>query len=254
MTTLWAGPFGGEFGWEIMGWQGHIRRLSKGVDRVVVACRESSIPLYLDFTSDFIVIPDCDGLSGQGCEVDLLEWDEKIAGLMKVNDSRTPSNLFLPDQCDYIPYGEGVYGQYRVAFCARSKDLGPERNWPNRWWSMLVNAMPLQYMSYVSLGKTDSSMLVPGSIDGRDWPLRQVMDALAGAHLVIGPNSGLIHLASLCQPQNILTWVDPKGHAMGMSTYQRVTDKWNPFATGTHCINEIRPTPETVIDKAMKLL
>ena len=51
--TLIAGPFLGEFGWELMQWQGYIRYLSKFYKEVIVYGRSSSAYLYKDFVSEF---------------------------------------------------------------------------------------------------------------------------------------------------------------------------------------------------------
>ena len=51
---LIAGPFLGEFGWELMQWQGYIRQLSKFYKHVIVYGRPSSAFLYKDFVSEFI--------------------------------------------------------------------------------------------------------------------------------------------------------------------------------------------------------
>ena len=59
---LVAGPFLGEFGWELMQWQGYIRQLSKFYKHVIVYGRASSAFLYKDFISEFI-------------EMDIDSWD-----------------------------------------------------------------------------------------------------------------------------------------------------------------------------------
>ena len=53
---LLAGPWVGEFGWELFVWQAYIRSLSEIYDETYVICRKSSEPLYKDFTDKFINI------------------------------------------------------------------------------------------------------------------------------------------------------------------------------------------------------
>jgi hypothetical protein len=50
---LIAGPFLGEFGWELMQWQGYIRQLSKFYKHTIVYGRPSSSYFYKDFVSEF---------------------------------------------------------------------------------------------------------------------------------------------------------------------------------------------------------
>ena len=53
MKTLIAGPWVGEFGWELFAWQGYVRALSKKFDHTVVISRPNSGPLYEDFCNVF---------------------------------------------------------------------------------------------------------------------------------------------------------------------------------------------------------
>lgn len=247
MSTLYAGPFGGEFGWEIMGWQANVRKESRKYDRVVVVCRWSSTAMYMDFCNEFFFIDECDGINGVGCEVDTSVVREQIRQrLNKEKDGFGIMEPSLQSEADgeFIRFGHGQK-TFRIVFCARCKDSGQNRNWSIQNWQELKTQMPTG-MNILSVGKHSSSMWIPGTIDGRGWSLREVMNAMSGADLVIGPNSGLIHLASLCCPKQIVTWVDPRGSAMGKSTYDRVTRFWNPFNVPTHAIKEIHPSVATV--------
>src|SRR5689334_9170193 len=64
--TLFAGPFLGEFGWELMSWQGFVRKLSRGYRRTVVYCPRGREALYADFAAEIIPhvfrgTAECDG-------------------------------------------------------------------------------------------------------------------------------------------------------------------------------------------------
>jgi len=50
--TLLAGPWVGEFGWELCCWQGYIRKLSKKYTKTIVICREGHDFLYKDFADE----------------------------------------------------------------------------------------------------------------------------------------------------------------------------------------------------------
>ena len=60
---LIAGPWVGEFGWELFAWQAYIRSLADNFDETIVLCRPSSQPLYQDFATKFIDINPSEGLS-----------------------------------------------------------------------------------------------------------------------------------------------------------------------------------------------
>jgi hypothetical protein len=56
MKTLFAGPWVGEFGWELFCWQGVLRRYAeiKNFDRVIISGREINKFLYDDFCDEYI--------------------------------------------------------------------------------------------------------------------------------------------------------------------------------------------------------
>ena len=69
MRTLYAGPWVGEFGWELCGWQGTVRALARRHDRVVIGCRPSSRPMYqgMPCVVEFADIPHSMECSGSNC-------------------------------------------------------------------------------------------------------------------------------------------------------------------------------------------
>jgi ADP-heptose:LPS heptosyltransferase len=69
MTTLFAGPWVGEFGWELFCWQGYLRKIAPKFDRVIVASRPGHECLYEDFCDEFIGYQPSNGVtSGATCE------------------------------------------------------------------------------------------------------------------------------------------------------------------------------------------
>ena len=49
---LIAGPWVGEFGWELFAWQAYVRALSRHFPRTLIVCRKTSEALYEDFATD----------------------------------------------------------------------------------------------------------------------------------------------------------------------------------------------------------
>ena len=52
--TLVAGPWLGEFGWELFGWQGYLRALSKKFDRTIIVAKGNTDFLYRDFADTYL--------------------------------------------------------------------------------------------------------------------------------------------------------------------------------------------------------
>ena len=61
--TLVAGPWIGEFGWELYAWQAYIRTLSKNFDTTIIISRPNSKVLYEDFADEYIPYTPPPGLS-----------------------------------------------------------------------------------------------------------------------------------------------------------------------------------------------
>ena len=57
---LVAGPWIGEFGWELFGWQGYIRAISKNYVRTICISRPGHGVLYTDFAEFVAFDPEVD--------------------------------------------------------------------------------------------------------------------------------------------------------------------------------------------------
>ena len=57
MNKLFAGPFVGEFGWELFCWQGILRKYTEvnNFEKVIISGRSSTKFLYEDFYDEYIV-------------------------------------------------------------------------------------------------------------------------------------------------------------------------------------------------------
>ena len=53
---LLAGPWVGEFGWELFAWQAYIRSLSRHYDKTTIICRPTSHSIYTDFCRQLYVL------------------------------------------------------------------------------------------------------------------------------------------------------------------------------------------------------
>ena len=68
MSILFAGPWVGEFGWELFGWQAKIRKLAKEYDKTIISSRECNRYLYSDFSDEFIPFLKSRGITGENVD------------------------------------------------------------------------------------------------------------------------------------------------------------------------------------------
>lgn len=250
---LIAGPFVGELGWELFGWQGRIRYLSQFFKRTIVICRKGFSCLYEDFAD---AVEECDeDLSGEtsGPLLRHFKYRNEIA-YHQVNDlrilpqthmvgynwrARRQSSSF--NNQFFVEYGTGPgkHGDWDVLFHARSttKSWSDYRNWPTESWSKLSKF--LSQFNVASIGAKDGADHVPGTTDLRGIPLAETVDVMRGAGVVVGPSSGPIHLAALCKCQQI-TWF---GLPSTVTAARRYND-WNPFHVLNVAMYEVEWNPD----------
>lgn len=264
---LIAGPWVGEFGWELFCWQGIIRKEVKDYDAVCIVSGPGKQAMYSDILNEF-------GESGlyheYDCGSNLTDaWKihGEIPNPFDVRDFLSSSDIqeFLKKN-DIIEIGhidgrrdlqeqEGIYFDYSnfepiddcpIVIHARNKETGSNRNWDESNYEFLVDLI----VNNTKYTKTDiafigssGSFCVEGCTDKRDISLDETIKLLRGSNTVIGPSSGPIHLASLCKANHI-TW----GSTVPTDLSQRYHKHWNPF--GTPCIfienNSWDISPETI--------
>ncbi len=87
------------------------------------------------------------------------------------------------------------------------------------------------------------------SIDLRGTPLEMQCAALSAARCAVGPSSGTMHLASLCQCPHV-TWSAIRSEIVRI----RYEIHWNPFCTSVRYLATPDPTPEEIFLTAMELV
>lgn len=243
--TLLAGPYVGEFGWELFGWQGYIRALSREYDETIIISRPGNRYFYQDFCSEYhTYLPSGNKTNYTKCKDDKLPdnyYDKfTFTGLIPSQTMfarwhpskgmRGFNRKFIPEglESEYIRYGtpDHEYG-YDILVHARSTcKLGSGfRNWPEYRWMELVGGL-MDDFRVASIGRSSSAIHVEGSDDMRDLDAEELCDLIAGSTLVAGPSSGPMHLASLCGTPH-LVWSDKINR-------RRYLEHWNPF--NTQCI------------------
>jgi len=241
--TLIAGPFMGEFGWEVMQWQGYIRWLSKFYEKTIIHTRKSSSFLYDDFAHEVITI-DSNSYNTSGYVLDGFDYDEWVSNVLR----KTDADILVADKRarllkDYfhqdfrnIEKNQGRIKK-RVLIHARKipaftnsieKSL---RNWPGDKWQQLLEMMA-DY-EVIAIGHEKQSIAPTGAKDMRGVSSDITEDLMKSSSLIVGPSSGAIHLASLYGLPHV-TWTSSKQDMKfggGKFRYER---SWNPH--GTACI------------------
>jgi hypothetical protein len=248
INTLFAGPWVGEFGWELFCWQGMLRSFVKkrGINKVIIGCRTGHEYLYKDFADDFVnvdptAVTDCqrctsytyndlhkqytDGVGDRWVNP-FLQYDKLIRC---TNGSQMP---FLPN-CEYIKYGDPtvVPKSYDVLIHARGTDkYGTDfRNWPEFKWNDLVKYTGL---SFASIGSEQGAYHIDNTDDLRGVSLEQLCGYMSASTMVLGPSSGPMHLASLCGTPHFV-W---SGDRPNVERYEKY---WNPLKTKVKILDHV---------------
>ncbi len=242
---LIAGPFLGEFGWELMQWQGYLRQLSKFYKRIIVYGRPSSEYLYRDFAFEFrnMHIPSWDNDAYLLSGFDYVKWEKQFKGQdILIADNRCKELSSIMHQ-DFIKYGsKKKENKYDLLIHARDIPLlqGNKkkvlRNWPTNAWDELCNS--LSHLKIASVGIKELSYAPEGSDDLRGIPTEQLCSILASSRCCVGPSSGLIHLASLCGTPHLVWTSKNNGSKRFGGVAYRYLRTWNPLGTQVKLIND----------------
>ena len=260
--TLFAGPWVGEFGWELFGWQGRIRRIAKQFDTVVVASRPGHQVLYEDFCDTFV-----------NYSPGTLSTSEHFARGFKYNGVhkkyvKRPRDRFIgPNQRlvtyrpqqelhpsfkkqDFVKLGtRGAQPHFDLVVHARGRtdwETGI-RNWPKPKWQELIARAKREGLTVVTIGHPLQAKGFEEAADYRGKSLRIVTDLLANASMIAGPSSGPLHLASLCGcPQVVWSPIHNK---------VRYEKHWNPFETDVSFIlaEDWQATVDDVLKAVLKM-
>tara|TARA_R100000315_G_C5235234_1_gene146836 strand:- start:625 stop:1410 length:786 start_codon:yes stop_codon:yes gene_type:complete len=261
MKTLFAGPFVGEFGWELFCWQGILRQYVEisNFDNVIISGRKSTEFLYRDFCNEYIPY-----------EPDIYEPDSYFNRGKMTNIPQPPSG------CTYIPYnhrlthytpaikkGESIWNPKMkqsfikygnkidtdIKILIHSRDTAGAggitsiRNWDTDKFEKIVNHY--NNIKFASIGTKSASNYIKGTEDLRD---KDIIDYMASADLIIGPSSGPMHLASLCGLKHLAWGVE--------NNINRYKYDWNPHNTEMDYIvsEDWNPDVDNVILKMESLL
>jgi uncharacterized protein YozE (UPF0346 family) len=259
IKKLFAGPFVGEFGWELFCWQGHIRYLAQNkFNHTTVCCLKGHKLLYEDFANEIIEHEVLDfkpdghinfGDNGNYPKPDssfhyLGPHSERIPRYIPdigVFDERYPQSFHSYKNISKVP-------QVKVDFLinARSRIFTGRhkssiRNLNSSKWNEIVDYLNRSGYLVASIGLNDHSEHIENTLDLRGITLSELSIYMSNAKAVLGPSSGPMHFAALCETP-VLVW---SGTPYNKFRYE---NGWNPFKSSVIYLNgwnEIKP--QTII-------
>ena len=258
--TLLAGPWIGEFGWELFCWQGYIRSIAHEYGKVIVASRVGHEFLYEDFADEFIpiTIPEntssnswwCDGLPLDFIDKLVLgiKYDFRIPGkfigfLYQDNGIAVTSPEYLNQK--FIKYKSDTFNRnFDILIHPRNKNLGNERNWNREDWQNLINLL-VKNFTFGVIGSHEAFQL-NNAEDCRKISIRDTVSLMNRSKLVVGQSSGPMHLASLSGTPH-LVWSSEHNR-------NRYNVYWNPFKTPMYFYSEMgwNPSVDFIYNKIIE--
>jgi len=275
MKRLYAGPFVGEFGWELFCWQGYLRKLSHEYDETYVACRKGNEILYKDFAK---VIPQ--DIQCQECDM----WDCKTycpPSFVQIFDRAQGNAPWLEPKKPVLRYDhthkldkQPLFAKFQYQQFIRFGDTKPDfplydlvvharaksnkvnagmdsnyRNWPVDNWAKCLEPFQDKKIAWIGT-KTGAHYINDIGDDLRGIALEALADVLRNSRVIVGPSSGPIHFAALCGCPQIVWWGDP------YAEYNRCRFEkdWNPFDTPVTAIHrpQWNPKPDTIAAEIKK--
>tara|TARA_R100000008_G_C3575379_1_gene164893 strand:- start:242 stop:1054 length:813 start_codon:yes stop_codon:yes gene_type:complete len=265
MKTLIAGPWVGEFGWELFAWQAYVRSLSENFDQTIIIARENSKAIYDDFADHFYTYQPSGGLP-DAFFMHNLDTAKAFKEAVKTNDIKlqkgtsvlVPRRIGIPPhthytqhvilgehvvQPKYICFGESDKPSYDYVFHMRSRDLRKEDNWSVENWTKLAELLG---GNIACIGTVEESLCLEGTTDLRGLPLESLFGVMKNAGCVMGPSSGPMHLAALCNSPHVV-WSIPQNRV-------RYEENWNPHKAPVLFMDEYNwhPTPQYVYERYLQ--
>lgn len=266
--TLYAGPWAGEFGWELCWWNPIVRKKSIAFDRVIAEGPPASRYLYADFADEYIENPiaphSSDGGRGRSASAPTPThpewiimspprvWDE--VGRHELRALAGPQDGFLrfeerkrwrclaPSQPVKVADVMCAFRPVKIYKGRRH----PEKEYPIEKCRRLVELI-LELGATVACYGGLENYYVEGTVDFRGRDLEETCGALAASRCAAGPSSGPIHLASLCRCPHV-TW-----YGRSWNSYRRYERHWNPFRTRMEFIRTPLPEPDEIVTAVSRI-
>lgn len=262
--TLHAGPWAGEFGWELCSWNPIVRKTAHEYDKVIVEGPARSEYLY-EFASEYRVREIQHGTSD--------EYNGKCEGVFKLEFGAThlkphQGRMGRPEKRMFrsasgrpdlrkewrclAPEPEfvaDVLCSFRGAKNYRGRII-EDKEYPVERCTELVRVLiEEENLTVACIGLRDNYH-VEGAVDLRGVPLEKQCAALAGGKICVGPSSGPMHLASLCKVPHVV-WYNRADKSTSISRY---TNHWNPFDTPFTYMKQELPSVLEIVEEIKKYI
>ena len=262
-AVLFAGPWVGEFGWELCWWNPLLRALSEEFEHVIVAAPESSRYLY-EFAAEFIPLRTEGHCFAEGRLL------SKVPPVCNGTRLATPSDLWTQfglQECHALksgepsvtpkkwrPLGPTVPGAFVAdVLCAFRPEKRIEgrriegKEYPLHRCAELVELLLDSGLTVACYGGRDNYSFT-GTLDLRGALLEVQCAALSAAKCAVGPSSGPLHLASLCSCP-VVSW-----SRISPNMAIRYENHWNPFDAPVRFLTPRAPSPDEVAIATLNLI
>lgn len=251
MSNVFFGPWVGEFGWELMSWQGFCRATAKLIeyDKVYVSSFPDMGYLYQDFADEFIP-HDYPNRKLDFENIDDVEFELPT----DVDIHFKPIKRYkLVDQ-HFIQYGTQLPIEDSVDILIHARNIRiAHKNYPEEKWEEIVSGIRgvLDTDSIASIGKAPD-LHIRNTYDLRGIPLSDLCDYMISSQVVVGGSSGIMHLATLCNTP-IVVWGDRRTY-FNESLETRYRKTWNPFGSEVHFLydDKWQPDPQIIVNMVYK--
>lgn len=260
--TLIAGPYTGEFGWELMEWQGYVRKLRKNYKRTIVISYINSRYLYenCEFFAHGLSLKE----SGYAYGIFSNEKNKKIIQDCVKYYRLDGYDLFAPYMLNrltrffiggqsFVKFYEPPIGNktFDLAFHFRDFERadGSVKNYPKEDVDCIVKECAGMGLNVCFIGYPKLAYCPMGYEDMRSENLADAVSAICSSKIVVGGSSAPMHLASLCN-KPIVAWIGPP------VTADRYFTNWNPFKSKVYLVTDqtFRPEKDLVIAMIKKAI
>lgn len=248
MRALLVAPYVGEIGWELMSWQGRVRRVFHAgrFDRLVVLGAPGKSAFYADMPLDYREV-DLSSLPGAAYEDRRVQTDSRepvaagpiraaLAGPVSLaeralRDAGWEVEALWPAytgqiwSCDeehqsFIRFerpARAPLPRPSVALVQRTRAYRGKDNWPAEYWAELSRHLERE---------GTRAIVYPNEAEA-------AIALLSACDLAVGQSTGGLHLAALCGCPAVV-WAEPDSYratAWQMTNRQRYQTLWNPLGT-----------------------
>ncbi|MCB1202887.1 MAG: hypothetical protein KDN18_01405 [Verrucomicrobiae bacterium] len=258
LPKLFIGPWVGEFGIELLHWQGVARSVANSREwgDVIASSWPDREYIYSDFVDDFVpYTPPTHHVCGASCrgyDENSLPWKERFCserGDVWLTPFGKPKNYLTvralaASHSTFIDFSERATitdGKFDLLIHARAtqKHNQNHKNWPVANWERLVSSLPGDW-KVASIGDPNGAHKILGTTDLRGISLQSLASHCKKAKMLVGPSSGPIHFA-IHSRLPVVIWMGEHRH--------HYFPQWNPFDVPIACLDTWQPSVDSVLNK-----